>query len=117
MDDQEKGQEWLKALAERQIAARDPHEKVRQVSQKVASRRKTAYQKQNFFKDSLGDVPKKWWGVFYGAVFGLIVMFALPMFFDAGWIDVIAFAALPIFMILGFILGSSFDWRDDLRDL
>ncbi len=116
MSKTESEQERLKRLRDEQIRARDPLIKERQISQRISTQQRRKRQNEHFFKDAVGDVPHKIRGVYVGAVLGLIVMLVLPSFVEGNVGNILGIAAIPLFIIIGFLYGASFDWRDDLRD-
>ena len=118
--------ERLKRLREQQIRARDPMAKERRTQARVTARRRKLKKRSNSFqymlKDMLGDMPYKFWGVIIGAVVGTIISIVLALVLDD--ITVVAIVGLLVTLILivvGFVLGHSFDWRaevtDELKDL
>jgi hypothetical protein len=107
-------QERLRRLRQQQLAARDPLAKERKVSQKVATRRKTTY-KQTTIKDMRKAMGHKWRGLITGAVFGFIVFAIIAHFFSDGVYQLAGFMAIFFFAFFGFMVGSSFDWRDDIK--
>ena len=107
-------QERLRRLREQQLAARDPLAKERKVSQKVATRRKTTY-KQTTVRDLRKALEHKWRGLMAGAIFGFIVFVAVVYFFPDELYQFIGFMAIFFFALVGFVVGASFDWRDDIK--
>ncbi len=107
-------QERLRRIREQQLAARDPLAKERKVSQKVAARRKTTY-KQTTIKDMRKTVAHKWRGLIGGAIFGFFVFAIVAYLFPDAIFQFLGFMGIFIFALLGFVVGSSFDWRDDIK--
>ena len=107
--------ERLRRLREQQLKARDPHKKQRHFQRTVSSR----YRSRNTttIGDMWGDVAHKWRGAIYGIVLGIVVWILLAIFFQEAWTDIVGILALVIFAIAGLAVGSSFDWRDNIRDL
>ncbi|MBM3144851.1 MAG: efflux RND transporter permease subunit [Chloroflexi bacterium] len=116
MNRQESEQDRLKRLRDQQIRARDPSVKEQRISQHITAQQKRKRKNENFIKDSVGDVSHKVKGVYIGAVLGLVIMITLPMLIEGRAAIIIGVAAFPFSMALGFIIGASFDWRDELRD-
>jgi len=113
---QESEQERLKRLRDQQIRARDPLVKKRKVGRMVAAQQKRKRKGERFIRDAVGDVSNKVKGVYIGALLGLVIMLVLPMIMESNIANILGIAAIPFLIILGVIIGASFDWRDDIRD-
>ncbi len=116
MNNHESEQERLKRIRDQQIRARDPQIKERQTSRRISHQQTRKRQNESFFKDAVKDVPHRVKGLYIGALLGLIILLVLPYFVEGRTATVVGIAAIPILMGLGFFYGSSFDWRDDIRD-
>jgi hypothetical protein len=109
-------QERLIRLRERQLSTRDPSIKKKKFTNMLS-------EKERRTKNSLSigrvwsAIPHIWRGAFYGLVLGLITMVVLPSLWksDNAWI--VAIVAITLLMILGVLIGSALDYRDNLRDL
>lgn len=108
--------ERLRRLRDRQIAARDPQIKQRQVHSKIARKQRSSVQ-----AFSLGriwsEIPSMWKGAFYGLFVGALGMALLPMLWDSPWSLPCAAGAAVVLAIFGLILGRAADTRDSLKDL
>jgi len=109
-------QERLIRLRERQLSTRDPGIKKKKFTNMIS-------EKERRTKNSLSigrvwnAIPHIWRGAFYGLVLGLITMAVLPALWisDNAWI--VAIVSSTILVILGVLIGSALDYRDNLRDL
>ena len=109
-------QERLIRLRERQLSTRDPGIKKKKFTNMIS-------EKERRTKNSLSigrvwnAIPHIWRGAFYGLVLGLITMAVLPTLWisDNAW--VVAIVSGTILVILGVLIGSALDYRDNLRDL
>ena len=109
-------QERLIRLRERQLSTRDPGIKKKKFTNMIS-------EKERRTKNSLSigrvwnAIPHIWRGAFYGLVLGLITMAVLPTLWisDKAWI--VAIVSSTILVILGVLIGSALDYRDNLRDL
>jgi hypothetical protein len=112
----ESEQERLKRIREQQIRARDPQTKERKISRQVSTQQQKKRQNESFFRDALKDVSHKAKGVYIGALLGLIVLLVLPYFVEGSMATTLGILAIPVLMLLGFIYGASFDWRDEINE-
>lgn len=113
--------ERLKRLREQQIQARDPKAKEKKTQAKVTARRRKLRRKNTSFqymmRDILGDMSYKFWGVIIGVVLGTIISIVLALFMeDIVMVTVLGLLATLILALVGFVLGSSFDWRAEVTD-
>ena len=116
MGSYESEQDRLKRIRDQQIRARDPQIKERKISRQISAQQKKRRQRDNFILEAIRDVSHKAKGLYMGAVLGLITLLVLPYFLEGRTATILGIAAVPLFMLIGFFVGSSFDWRDDLRD-
>ena len=109
-------QERLIRLRERQLSTRDPGIKKKKFSGMMTDRERRT---KNTL--SIGRVwkaiPHIWRWAFYGLVLGLITMAVLPALWisDIAWI--ISILAAVILVVLGIMIGSAIDYRENLKDL
>lgn len=108
--------ERLMRLRQRQLSARDPHAKQREIDRRVATRRRKLRQ-QDSFLSVFTDVPFKWQGIVLGALIGLVILILLPLLVDAAWVDLAGLAAIIVLAIMGFFFGQALDVREELKDL
>ncbi len=109
-------QERLIRLRERQLSTRDPDIKKKKFGHMIS-------EKERRTKNSLSigrvwtAIPHIWRGAFYGLVLGLITMAALPSLWisENAWLVAIILAV--VLVVMGFLIGSALDYRDNLRDL
>jgi hypothetical protein len=114
----------LTRLRDEQLRARDPHAKGREFERRNVVRRRLRAEQRITFIDMLKDFPYKWRGTIVGALIGLAILLVLPPVIETIspatveviWLQLVGLAAVIVLAIVGFILGSSFDWRDELRD-
>ena len=109
-------QERLIRLRERQLSTRDPGIKKKKFNNMLTERER--HTKNTL---SIGRVwnaiPHVWRWAFYGLVLGLITLAALPLLWisDIAWI--ISILAAVVLVILGVMIGSAIDYRENLKDL
>ena len=116
MSDQQKEQERLRRIAQRQIEARDPTKKQRKMHGEISSRSKQKRASENFIKDSAKAVPYSIKAMLAGALVGLILVIVVPLFWEHELASAVGVLSIPVLMVIGFMLGASFDWRDKMRD-
>jgi hypothetical protein len=114
MANSDKELERLKRLREQQLAARDPGKKQREVQRHVTAQYRA--RKKVTVGELWGDVSHKIRGIIIGLFLGLIAWILLAIFVDSNWVDVAGILAVVIFPIFGILIGSSLDWRDEMRD-
>lgn len=115
MSNQNKESERLRRLRDQQLRTRDPKKGQRKISGRVSGQFKS--RQKYTVKDGVKDVPHKWKGLLIGLIAGVLVWVLLVALVDADWVDMAGILAVLGLPILGFIFGSSFDWRDELRDV
>lgn len=109
-------QERLIRLREKQLSSRDPDVKKKKFTNMLS-------EKERRTKNSLSirrvwrAIPHIWRWAFYGVVLGLITMAVLPTLWisDIAWI--ISILAAVVLVILGIMIGSAIDYRENLKDL
>jgi len=106
--------ERLKRLREQQIAARDPLKKQRKSQREVT--RKYRARKYTTLKDMFDAVSHKWVGLLIGFMLGIITWILLASYYHELWVDIAGIIAMILFPAIGVLLGSIFDWRDNLRN-
>ena len=119
MSNQDDDLERLIRLRERQIQARDPKAKEREIQRKVTARRRKLRRKvtiQEMFQDMVGDIPYKLWGILIGTAIGIIISIVLALTVEASWAPLVGLASTVVLALIGFVLGHSLDWRDEMRD-
>ena len=109
-------QERLIRLRERQLSTRDPGIKKKKFSGMMTDReRKT----KNTL--SIGRVwnaiPHVWRWAFYGLVLGLITLMVLPTLWISDKVWIVSILAAAVLTILGVMIGSAIDYRENLKDL
>ena len=115
MNNIDKENERLQRIRSQQLQSRDPLKKERKKQDRITHQ----YQSRQKYSVSQGisDVKHKWKGLMIGIIIGLVVWIILAAFVQAAWVDLVGIVAIVACPILGFMLGSSFDWRDELRDV
>ena len=111
--------ERLIRLRERQIRARDPHAKDREIQRRLAAKRRRMRRQttvQGMMRGMLGDLPHSARGAIIGAVVGTAISIVLALTVEAYWVALTGLAATIVLAIVGFYIGKSFDWRDEVRD-
>jgi len=115
MSNQDKEIRRLQELRKRQLQTRDPHKKQRRLQQDISQTFKS--RKNYTLADGVSDLSHKIKGFIIGIIIGMVAAILLWAFVQAAWADLIGILAILLFAALGLLLGSSFDWRDNLRDL
>jgi uncharacterized membrane protein YraQ (UPF0718 family) len=108
--------ERLQKLRQSQLDARNPQTKEQKMQRQIATKYKRTRSGQNFFRDSWKGLDKIWKGLIYGTLIGVVIMAILPFFISGMMGVLLGFAAIPLMMALGAMLGGSLDWRDSMRD-
>jgi uncharacterized protein YacL len=116
MPRQENDVERYRRIRDRQIGLRDPQKEVQRLQHSISAKRKSKVKKFSF-KTILSEIAYKWWGLFFGLAFGVLVMVVLPYFIEGFWATAIGIAALLFLTILGVSLGQALDARDSLKEL
>lgn len=109
-------QERLIRLREKQLSSRDPGVKKKKFTNMIS-------EKERRTKNTLSIgrvwsvIPHIWRWAFYGLILGLITMAVLPTI----WINentfLISILAAAILIVLGIMIGSAIDYRENLKDL
>lgn len=113
--------ERLMRIRDQQLRARDPHIKDRKMHQRI-SRKYTAQRRPQttgeVLRDLVKDFPYKWRGVLIGFVLGIAADVALVLFTPPGtrWATIVGLAIIIVLPIVGFFVGSIYDWKKDLVD-
>jgi hypothetical protein len=108
--------ERFKRIRDRQISSRDPQTKQRRLQRGIAQKRQRSVKRFSFLA-FWREVSHKARGTLIGAILGMVVLFVLPQFVEAYWVDLAGVAAIIIFAIVGFMFGQALDTRDSLQDL
>ena len=119
MSDKDKELERLTRLREQQIRARDPHAKERELHGRLTAQRRRHRKPvtlQGTLREILTDIPGKWQGAIIGGTLGLVLSIVLTVGVEAYWVALVGLAITIVLVVMGYFLGTSFDWRDELRD-
>ena len=108
--------ERLKRLRDRQLRARDPQKKQKQLQHNISKRYRQSREPFSFAQ-FWRDVDQKWRGLLIGGFLGFLVLVLLPSFVDSAWIELIGVGVLVFLTLMGFAIGQAADSRDELRDL
>lgn len=109
-------QERLRRLRDRQLAARDPQTKQRELHHGIARRHRRS--RQSFsLRQMWSEIPHMWRDAFYGLLVGVLALALVPSLWDSTWAVPCAAASIPILAILGFFIGRALDTRDEIKDL
>ena len=104
--------ERLKRIRDRQIRARDPQAKDREIQHRIATR----YKKPKLtVKSIIEDIPGKWQGTILGAILGIIIAIAINVLldFEAAWMEYVVYLIIFICAAMGRALGAAMDWREE----
>ena len=113
MPDQE--QERLKRLRDRQLQERDPLVKQRQFHHESVIKEERSKQPFSLSK-AWADIPHVAKVPFYGLLLGILVIVALPYFWDSQWTFLAGAGATLILILFGVIVGNPLDLRDNIKD-
>lgn len=124
MSDKDREIERLIRLRERQLQARDPHAKERKFERRDVARRRRKADERLSLGEILGYFPHKFRLAAVGALIGLLILIALPLMVEALlpgvieiiWLQIAGLVSIVVLAMIGWVIGSSFDWRDELRD-
>jgi hypothetical protein len=107
--------ERIRRLRERQLKQRDPKAKDNAVQHRIAQRYKP---KKLTAADVIRDIPGKWLGTIFGALFGIIVAVAINLLVDfpASWMEYVLYFLVLVCAVMGRGLGAAMDWRDEDHD-
>lgn len=111
--------ERLKRIREQQIRARDPRAKEKKFHGTVSGKYRRKRKQVTFrgaLKDELASIPHKWRGLLIGTTLGVVVLIVLLVTVESAWTPIIGVLIIVLLAIVGFSIGSSFDWRDKMRD-
>jgi len=114
MSDQE--QERLKRLRENQLQARDPLVKQRQFQHSSSVKEKRMRKPFSLAKAWKKDIPHIIKSPLYGLLFGVVVIFVLPMLWASPYALYAGIGVTLLLIIFGTIMGNSLDMRDEIKD-
>ena len=109
--------ERLKSLRDRQLHARDPLAKQRQIQRQVSRKYREHVKKQNIFKNIWDLIPHSARGAMFGFGFGVLIFIIFNHLFSGKINPLITLLLITGPVLVGVLFGSSFDWRDKLRDI
>ena len=116
MNDEQKELERLRRLRNQQIRSRDPGTKQRKLQHNITQQYQRT-SKQMTLGSAWATLHHRWKGLIIGLVFGIIVAVVLSLTTDESWTELIGILAIIMFALIGLVIGSSFDWRDEIRDI
>ena len=64
-----------------------------------------------------GTISHAWRGALVGLLLGILVMVILPELWISDWALLASLGATLILIVLGVVIGKSFDYRDNLKHL
>ena len=67
-------------------------------------------------QDILTNIPTRWQGAIIGATVGVVISIVLLVVVEAAWGALVGLAAGAVLAIVGFVLGTSFEWREEMQD-
>jgi hypothetical protein len=108
--------ERIKRIREQQIASRDPTKKEKQMQHNIAQKYRRVKSQEKPVKDSWDALSNIWKGMIFGAILGFILMMTVPFIVGGRIGGVLGLACLPIMIVLGVIIGSSLQWRKNMRN-
>lgn len=108
-------QERLKRLRDRQLQDRDPLVKGRQFHRESVIKEKRS-KKPFSFSGAWADIPHIAKVPFYGLLMGILVIIALPYFWDSQWTFLAGAGVTLLFILFGAVVGNALDLRDNIKD-
>ena len=108
--------ERLKRLRDKQLHARDPQKKQRQLQHNISNRYRSS-QEPFSIRAYWTGVAQKWRGIIVGGFLGTIVMVAIPNFTEDEMALLLGAAVFVFLMVMGFMIGQASDARDEIEDL
>ena len=116
MYDPDKEQERLRRLRSQQLQSRDPGKKQRKIQHHITNQyHRTS--KDFTLSRAWNDLHHRWRGLIIGAALGILVAVLLAIATDESWGDLLGIIAILLFSVIGLMIGSSLDWRDEVRDI
>jgi hypothetical protein len=109
-------QERLKKLRERQLTARDPLVKQKQLQQTSAQKERRARSKSYTLSKAWKTIPNIYRSPFIGLLLGLVVLFILPSLWNSSWALWVGLGVTVFSVIIGAMIGNALDIRDNLKD-
>ena len=106
----------IKRIREQQIAARDPTKKEKQMQHNIAQKYRRVKSQERPVKDAWDAMSNIWKGMIFGAILGFILMMAIPFIIGGRAGGLLGLACLPIMIVLGMVIGSSMQWRKNMRN-
>lgn len=103
--------ERIKRIRERQLRTRDPKAYDRKIMKKVS----TGHRKKSqlTFRDVLKDIPGGWWGMLFGAFFGIVVAVPVSTVMEVSWAEYLGIVIVFACIVIGRVLGAVLDWRKE----
>lgn len=108
--------ERFKRIRDRQLKARDPQTRERQIQHDISIRQRKSRQSFSFRK-MLTDVPRAWSGLILGVFLGLLASIILPLFISAAWVNLLGLGITFFLAILGLAVGHALEGKRELEDL
>ena len=112
--------ERLMRIRDQQVRARDPYKKQKKSQQKVTTRAKSKRQQvtgKTIARDMVGLFSNRWKGALIGAGVGIVVLIIITLIWTTWVAALIGLAITLVTTIAGLIIGSLFDWRDEVNDI
>ncbi len=109
-------QERLVRLRQKQLTDRDPGVKQRDFN-RMATARERKVDRRITAGRMWGTISHAWRGALVGLLLGVLVMILLPELWDSRWALPAALGITLILLVLGVVIGKSFDYRDNLKHL
>jgi len=109
-------QERLRRLRDRQLAARDPQAKARQLHAGISSKQRRAVEPFSLVR-IWSEIPHLWRYAFYGFALGALGVAVVPLVWKSPWALPCAAASALMLAMLGLFIGRAVDARDSLKEL
>ncbi len=107
-------QENLRRLRERQLSARDPHEKQRKFQQFAAKRERNRNVGVSI-PEMWATIPQIWrWGL-GGLILAVVTAILLPRYWISEWANTIGIVLAIFILMMSFTIGKALDLRDNIK--
>jgi Flp pilus assembly protein TadB len=106
-------------LRNQQVQTRDPQARARELHGRLSKRQRK--RQRHFGMRAIGEeiraISNKWKGAVIGGALGFVALIVLTAFIEPAAAVPIGLVAIVVLAVVGFIFGTSFDWRDEISEL
>ena len=107
-------QERLIRLRERQLTARDPHEKQRKFQQFAAERERKRDDSESL-AEMWATIPNVWKGGLFGLLVGVPLVILLPRYWVSPWATPVGVILALVITIMAITVGRAIDLRNAIK--